>query len=107
VVTAKGNLDSQVAQEKDDDVNNSLSKMVSAYNLESSKLTASQAEVDLGHPGRAGPQRRQSCRGRALADASYANAMWVATRPPSCKPIRRFQCHQERDLALTIWTKWR
>src|ERR1035438_3612217 len=63
VLSAKGNLEQQMAQEKDDDVNNALSKMVSEYTLETAKLEASKAEVLSLQPIR-GPRSRppsQNC----------------------------------------------
>jgi len=102
VVTAKGNLDSQVAQEKDDDVNNSLSKMVSAYNLESSKLTASQAEVISAILGEQDRNAVRVAEGGLSQTRSYANAMWVGDEASILQANQAVaNATKNRDLALS------
>ena len=77
VQSAKGNLDQQIAQEKDDDVNNALSKMVAEYSLESAKLTASQAEVISAILGEQDRNAVMVSEGSLAQVKSYRNAMWV------------------------------
>jgi len=102
VMSQKGNLDQQIAQEKDDDVNNALSKMVAEYSLENAKLQASEAEVlsaILGEQDRIAVTVSQG----ALAQTkSYLNAMWVGDEASILQAHQGYDNSvKNRDLALT------
>ena len=102
VQTAKGNLDQQVAQEKDDDVNNALSKMVAEYSLESSKLTASQAEVISAILGEQDRNAVNVSEGSLAQVKSAGNAMWVGDEASILQAQQQVSnATKNRDLALS------
>jgi multidrug efflux pump subunit AcrA (membrane-fusion protein) len=102
VMSAKGNLDQQVAQEKDDDVNNALSKMVAEYSLESSKLTASQAEVLSAILGEQDRNAVTVSQGALAQSKSYLNAMWVGDEATIIQAHEQVDnATKNRDLALS------
>lgn len=102
VLSAKGNLDQQVAQEKDDDVNNALSKMVAEYSLESAKLTASQAEVISAILGEQDRVAVTVSEGALAQTKSYTNAMWVGDEASILQAKEQVDNSvKNRDLALS------
>ena len=102
VQSAKGNVDQQVAQEKDDDVNNALSKMVAQYSLENSKLLASQAEVLSAITGEQDRIAVTVSEGSLAQTKSYVNAMWVGDEASILQAHQQYDnAVKNRDLALT------
>lgn len=102
VLSAKGNLDQQMTQEKDDDANYTLSKLVSEYSLEHSKLEASKAEVlsaILGEQDRVSVTVAQGALGQTK---SAANAIIVGDEASDLQAKQQYDnAVKNRDLALT------
>jgi multidrug efflux pump subunit AcrA (membrane-fusion protein) len=102
VLSAKGNLEQQMAQEKDDDVNNALSKMVSEYTLETAKLEASKAEVLSAILGEQDRNTVVVSQGALAQTKSYLNAMWVGDEASILQAQQQVSnTTKNRDLALT------
>jgi HlyD family secretion protein len=102
VLSAKGNLEQQIAQEKDDDVNNALSKMVSEYTLETAKLEASKAEVLSAILGEQDRNTVVVSQGALAQTKSYLNAMWVGDEASILQGQQQVSnTTKNRDLALT------
>ena len=102
VQSAKGSLDSQTAQERDDDVNNALSKMVAEYSLESAKMTASQAEVISAILGEQDRNAVIVSEGSLAQVKSAGNAMWVGDEASILQAQQQVSnATKNRDLALS------
>ncbi|HUP05063.1 MAG TPA: hypothetical protein VMU19_13800 [Bryobacteraceae bacterium] len=102
VLSAKGNVDQQQAQEKDDDVNDNLSKLVSAYSLEQSKLEASKAEVLSAILGEQDRVNVTVAEGALAQTKARVNADLVGDEASILQAKQQYNnAVKNRDLALT------
>ncbi len=102
VQSGKNNYDQQITQEKDDDANYTLSKLVSEYSLEHAKLEASKAEVIsaiLGQQDRVAVTVQE---GGVQQMKSMANAMIVGDEASDIQSKQQWDnAIKNRDLAAT------